>query len=477
MVLEIEQGPNTGERWTLVGPEITIGRDAANDIDLEDTRVSQYHCRLWRDGDNWWIRDLDSTNGTWVNGQRLTGAQTLEPGDQLRVGLTHFSLAFGPGLVSSEGEVSSLSSDQKEAPPSAPGAWARSDIQTRDAVRRQPSPNRGMLTAALTDGLVLVPALMLIIGADLDWVRISVDVPFVGEFGATAAGTVGLGKYTVTGGSIALAISLVSLIARALVMLKRESPITRYMRPVLRWNGLGYLLVAATLLTLGLVSLWRYYQSASREVFLGIRLIDLFDFAVTWLDLQLTPQTGLILTVVGLGLLLLAAVVRLASAALIEKPVRSAEKGRDVPKLFLQQTSGSALVFPISDGVTLGRGEDNDIIVEDEHASRHHAEIRQHDGDFFIADRQSTNGVRVNDQRITAPHRLMPEDRIQIGRMVFKVRSENHATPAVHDSAVDSDYDDAGTHPAADIAHQCLALCQNVTSSARRLGAVRSPQM
>jgi pSer/pThr/pTyr-binding forkhead associated (FHA) protein len=477
MVLEIEQGPNAGERWTLVGPEITIGRDAANDIDLEDARVSQYHCRLWRAGDDWWIHDLDSTNGTWVNDQRLKGTQRLEPGDQLRVGLTYFSLAFEPGSVSPEEEVSSGSADHKAAPLSAPGTWARSDAPLRDATRPQASQNRGMLAAVLTDGLVLVAALMLIIAADLTWIRIGVDVPFVGELGATAAGTVGLGKYTATGGTIALALSLMSLIARALVMLKRESPSARYIRPVLRWNGLGYLLVAATLLLLGLVGLWRYYQSASREVFLGIRLIDLFDFAANWLDLQLTPQTGLILTGVGLGLLLLAAVMRLASAALLEKPVRPAAQEPGVPRLFLQQTAGRALVFPVYDGVTLGRGEDNDIVVEDEHASRYHAEIRQHDGEFFIADRQSTNGVRVNDQRITAPHRLTPDDQIQIGRMVFKVRSEDEATPAVQGSAVDSGYGDTGTHPSADIVHQCLALRQNVTSSARRFSTVRSPQM
>jgi DNA-binding CsgD family transcriptional regulator len=85
------------EVWTLAGRELvaleagrmTLGTDPANDLALPaDPTVSRLHAALERYGADWCVRDLDSRNGTFVNGQRVWRERPLRPGDELRVGAT-----------------------------------------------------------------------------------------------------------------------------------------------------------------------------------------------------------------------------------------------------------------------------------------------------------------------------------------------------------------------------------------------------
>ncbi len=66
----------------------TIGSDASCDIVVESPTVSGTHCRLVSDGDNMTLVDLDSTNGTFVNGQRLTGSRSISTMDRITLGQT-----------------------------------------------------------------------------------------------------------------------------------------------------------------------------------------------------------------------------------------------------------------------------------------------------------------------------------------------------------------------------------------------------
>jgi len=72
-------------RTPLRGQVLTLGQDPSNDIILDDNYVSAFHCRLFRKGDDWFVADLDSTNGTRVNGVTVTEAR-LEAGAVLSLG-------------------------------------------------------------------------------------------------------------------------------------------------------------------------------------------------------------------------------------------------------------------------------------------------------------------------------------------------------------------------------------------------------
>jgi pSer/pThr/pTyr-binding forkhead associated (FHA) protein len=70
-----------------LGVEVAIGREDA-DLVLDDPEVSRRHAMLRRSGESVVVEDLDSTNGTFVNGERIRTPVTVGPGDQVRVGRT-----------------------------------------------------------------------------------------------------------------------------------------------------------------------------------------------------------------------------------------------------------------------------------------------------------------------------------------------------------------------------------------------------
>jgi hypothetical protein len=84
--LLVKQGPRAGQSFDLDKPIITIGREAGSDIVLEDPQVSRHHARLTLQAGVYVVEDLGSTNGTFINEQRLTGTRPINPGDVLRLG-------------------------------------------------------------------------------------------------------------------------------------------------------------------------------------------------------------------------------------------------------------------------------------------------------------------------------------------------------------------------------------------------------
>jgi pSer/pThr/pTyr-binding forkhead associated (FHA) protein len=84
----VEPRQHRGASFTLSN-SLTLGRVAANDIALDDdTFMSSHHARIEIRPEGVWVVDLDSTNGTFVNGQRVTGDRSLRKGDRLQVGST-----------------------------------------------------------------------------------------------------------------------------------------------------------------------------------------------------------------------------------------------------------------------------------------------------------------------------------------------------------------------------------------------------
>src|SRR5579859_6730378 len=116
---------DSGSRDYPIGEATAIGRDASCQIILSgDTLVSRRHALVWVQGDTLYVRDESSSNGTFVNGQRLTpnAATPLRAGDKLAVGSTLFlalSAAEAPATVIAPRPVAPASMTPVAAPAAA----------------------------------------------------------------------------------------------------------------------------------------------------------------------------------------------------------------------------------------------------------------------------------------------------------------------------------------------------------------------
>jgi len=79
--------PDVGEIVRdLTEPTLTVGRTGENTLQIDDISVSTHHAELTRQGADYVLKDLHSTNGTAVNGEPFTGEHHLKPGDIIRFG-------------------------------------------------------------------------------------------------------------------------------------------------------------------------------------------------------------------------------------------------------------------------------------------------------------------------------------------------------------------------------------------------------
>jgi pSer/pThr/pTyr-binding forkhead associated (FHA) protein len=88
----VSAGSNAGERVDLDRAPILIGRGTDAAIRLDDDYVSTRHARIAASGDQWFVEDLGSTNGTYVGTVRITQPTTLTLGTQVRIGKTVLEL-------------------------------------------------------------------------------------------------------------------------------------------------------------------------------------------------------------------------------------------------------------------------------------------------------------------------------------------------------------------------------------------------
>lgn len=66
--------------------EMTMGRAPGCTIVVDDTYVSQLHARVYKGEDGWYVEDIGSTNGTFLNGAQLTGSRRVRRGDRIQLG-------------------------------------------------------------------------------------------------------------------------------------------------------------------------------------------------------------------------------------------------------------------------------------------------------------------------------------------------------------------------------------------------------
>jgi diguanylate cyclase (GGDEF)-like protein len=90
-------GPELGKRIKLGNAPFRIGRSASSDLPLDQESVSRNHARITFDGGDYWVQDLKSTNGTYVNDVAVRDQQ-LNDGDQIRVGRSILKFMTGENV-------------------------------------------------------------------------------------------------------------------------------------------------------------------------------------------------------------------------------------------------------------------------------------------------------------------------------------------------------------------------------------------
>lgn len=117
--LVVRRGPQPNQTYDLNKDNGTLGRDITNDIVINDPEVSRHHLRMTRGAGGFTFEDLGSTNGTFVNGQRLTGSRALRPGDMIGLGET-VTLAYeasgAPVMSGAEAPGSTVPNIPQRAP-------------------------------------------------------------------------------------------------------------------------------------------------------------------------------------------------------------------------------------------------------------------------------------------------------------------------------------------------------------------------
>ena len=91
--LLVVEGPDSGARFLLPDREPQLIGRSTEAVPLHDDSVSRRHAELTPDEGRWWIRDLDSSNGTWINDRPIEDRTPLAPGDRIRCGDTTLVLA------------------------------------------------------------------------------------------------------------------------------------------------------------------------------------------------------------------------------------------------------------------------------------------------------------------------------------------------------------------------------------------------
>ncbi|HEY2066106.1 MAG TPA: FHA domain-containing protein [Gemmatimonadaceae bacterium] len=133
----LNPGPMKGTRFSLRSPLSHVGRGAHNDVRLVDDSVSETHAKLQRRDDGWYVVDMDSTNGTYLGGNRVTGERRISGASDVRFGglKLRFEPTKAPAVADADikGTRAIASVDRKKAvpvtkSPAPPAAPVREDV-------------------------------------------------------------------------------------------------------------------------------------------------------------------------------------------------------------------------------------------------------------------------------------------------------------------------------------------------------------
>jgi len=97
--LTIAQGEHAPQVRHFVQPEVTIGRDPTCECPVEDDAISAHHARLSFHHSQWWLEDLDSTNGTLFNQEKLSMPTVVMSADEFKCGATILVISMAGDII------------------------------------------------------------------------------------------------------------------------------------------------------------------------------------------------------------------------------------------------------------------------------------------------------------------------------------------------------------------------------------------
>jgi len=162
--LIMRQGPTPGATFTLEGDQINIGRESSNEIAINDAEISRRHARMTFQGGKYVLEDLGSTNGTFVNGQRLAGPRVLKAGEVVSFGeqivLVFEAVVNDPGatVVSPRAAAAVPSVPKPSTPPPPPPADYVGSVPASPASSSpisEPAPKRTNIMPVIIGVVVL----------------------------------------------------------------------------------------------------------------------------------------------------------------------------------------------------------------------------------------------------------------------------------------------------------------------------------
>lgn len=152
--LVMKSGPIPGKIYPVEKSEIYLGREAGNDIFINEPEVSRRHARLSFQSGNYVLEDLGSTNGTFVNGQRVSGLRILHAGDTITLGenvsLTFELASFDPNatVASTPGAAFPSQPPLSSVPPSQEAQPAKPQPEAYPSPSHRPQPRRSEAQAS-----------------------------------------------------------------------------------------------------------------------------------------------------------------------------------------------------------------------------------------------------------------------------------------------------------------------------------------
>jgi len=152
--LKVVGGKHDGEMIPLAAPTFLIGRESDCQLRPNSDMISRHHCAFSVDDYSVRLRDLGSTNGTLVNGERIRGVVQLHAGDRVKVGNLEFEIQFAEGETTAQStgddvsalqsETAELSSEEThyEIPAFTPNPDQTNTGETTVAAPQQPQPGQ-----------------------------------------------------------------------------------------------------------------------------------------------------------------------------------------------------------------------------------------------------------------------------------------------------------------------------------------------